>query len=221
MTPPSQHPNPLFIQSSGRLRNIPFAAPGAFLSSCSRGHRLWKLTPVAGRIFSYPVHLTWEFTSSHPIRSVFQLWPAYGLPMILLNWVWIEGGRGTAPPGVVYYTLRILMFVLSFVLEDWAIHELVHSPRHRRQAVVLVASSYVTWTFQTHTFSNSIETLLVLWSLVLIQRIVENRVCWAAPISITFADPELSNEPQSSRVQYSHSWSFSESSIGSPSRLLS
>jgi GPI mannosyltransferase 4 len=77
---------------------------------------------------------------------------------------------------VVFWTLRVLMFVLSFVLEDWALHELVSSPRHRRVAVLLVASSYVTWTYQTHTFSNSIETLLVAWSLVLIHRIVEDRV---------------------------------------------
>jgi phosphatidylinositol glycan class Z len=77
---------------------------------------------------------------------------------------------------VVFWTLRVLMFVLSFVLEDWALHELVSSPRYRRVAVLLVASSYVTWTYQTHTFSNSIETLLVAWSLVLIQRIVEDRV---------------------------------------------
>ncbi|KAI9832057.1 MAG: alpha 1,2 mannosyltransferase, partial [Thelocarpon superellum] len=131
---------------------------------------------IAGQIFSYPVHLTWEFTSRHPIRSVFPLWPVYGLPMLLLHWVW-SGGRDhhDISPAVVFWTLRALMFVLSFVLEDWAIHELVQSPRHRRVAVLLVASSYVTWTFQTHTFSNSVETLVVAWSLVLIQRIVENR----------------------------------------------
>lgn len=68
------------------------------------------------------------------------------------------------------------MFLLSFVLEDWAIYELVPSPRHRRATVVLVASSYVTWTYQTHTFSNSLETLLVAWGLVLIRRILENKV---------------------------------------------
>ncbi|KKK16837.1 hypothetical protein AOCH_000245 [Aspergillus ochraceoroseus] len=59
--------------------------------------------------------------------------------------------------------------------KDWAVHELVPLPRHRRVAVVLVASSYVTWTYQTHTFSNSLETLLVAWGLVLIRRILENR----------------------------------------------
>lgn len=68
------------------------------------------------------------------------------------------------------------MFLISFVLEDWALHELIPSSRHRRVAVLLVASSYVTWTYQTHTFSNSIETLVVAWSLVLIQRIAESKV---------------------------------------------
>ena len=139
--------------------------------------RLLTLYVSAGQIFSYPVKLTWEFTSADPVRSVFPLWPVYGLPMLLLKWLWIGNGNyGDIPPIAVFWTLRVLMFAVSFVLEDWALHELVQSPRHRRVAVLLVASSYVTWTYQTHTFSNSIETLAVAWSLVLIQRIVENKV---------------------------------------------
>jgi phosphatidylinositol glycan class Z len=97
--------------------------------------------------------------------------------MLLLRWLWIGNGNdGEIPPMAVFWALRVLMLTLSFVLEDWAIYELVESPRHRKVAVMLVASSYVTWTYQTHTFSNSIETLAVAWSLVLIQRIVENEV---------------------------------------------
>ncbi|PSR94604.1 GPI mannosyltransferase 4 [Coniella lustricola] len=133
---------------------------------------------IAGEIFKYPVRLTWEFTSDNPIRSVFPLWPIYGLPMLLLQWLWIGNGNdGEVPPIAVFWTLRALMFILSFVLEDWAIHELIQSPRHRRVAILLVASSYVTWTYQTHTFSNAIETLVVAWSLVLIERTI------AAPIN--------------------------------------
>ncbi|DAA77306.1 TPA_exp: Mannosyltransferase [Trichophyton benhamiae CBS 112371] len=131
----------------------------------------------AGRLFSFPSHLTWEFTSDTPIRSIFPLWLVYGLPMTLLKWLWAETGSDipNPPPQLVYHVLRLTMFLLSLILEDWAIHELVPNPRRRRQAVVLVASCYVTWTYQTHTFSNSLETLLVLWSLVLIQRVVENK----------------------------------------------
>ncbi|KAI1799939.1 glycosyltransferase family 22 protein [Daldinia bambusicola] len=129
---------------------------------------------IAGQIFSYPVRLTWEFTSDHPIRSVFPLWPVYGLPMLLLNWLWAGYGEdGEIPPIAVFWTLRVVMFIISFVLEDGAIHELVQSAQHRKTALLLVASSYVTWTFQTHTFSNSIETIVVLWCLVLVERILE------------------------------------------------
>ncbi|KAK5272219.1 alpha 1,2 mannosyltransferase [Exophiala xenobiotica] len=132
--------------------------------------------PIAGYLFPYPSHRTWEWTSSHPIRSVFPLWPIYGLPMALLKWTWAQDDDGLVDPHTIYYALRLVMFVLSFVLEDWAVHDLVRSPRHRRDAVVLVCSSYVTWTFQTHTFSNAVETILVLWSLVVIERIVgENK----------------------------------------------
>ncbi|KAF3391331.1 GPI mannosyltransferase 4 [Penicillium rolfsii] len=129
----------------------------------------------AGRIFGYPSKLPWEFTVDHPIRSVFPLWPIYEVPMSLLKWFYTEIDTGNPPPQLVYYALRGVMFLLSFVLEDWAIYELVPSPRHRRATVVLVASSYVTWTYQTHTFSNSLETLLVAWGLVLIRRILENK----------------------------------------------
>ncbi|RMZ78601.1 hypothetical protein DV738_g3753, partial [Chaetothyriales sp. CBS 135597] len=130
---------------------------------------------IAGSVLGYPNRKTWEWTSSTPIRSVFPLWPVYGLPMLLLQWLVPGDSNGNVDPATLYYTLRFVMFMMSFVLEDWAIHELVHSPLYRRQALVLVASSFVTWTFQTHTFSNSIETLVVLWSLALIERILSEQ----------------------------------------------
>lgn len=126
---------------------------------------------TTGELFDFRNVRTWEWTVAKPIRSVFPLWPVYGLPMVLLKALWPRAADHAVSPAIIYYTLRIVMFVLCFVLEDWAIYELVHSPRKRKDAVTLVASSYVTWTFQTHTFSNSVETLIVLWSLVLMQRI--------------------------------------------------
>jgi hypothetical protein len=96
--------------------------------------------------------------------------------MHILHWLWEGFGYGEVAPSVVYWTLRLLMLTLSIVLEEWAVQELLPSPRARCIAVLLVTSSYVTWTFQTHTFSNSLETLLVSWSLVLIKRIVEDKV---------------------------------------------
>ncbi|GAB7362381.1 hypothetical protein MBLNU230_g2706t1 [Neophaeotheca triangularis] len=127
---------------------------------------------IAGEIFGSPTFKTWEFTSDQPIRSVFPLWLVYAPPITVLKWIWEGlGYEGTVPPIVAFYVLRFYMFVLSFVLEDWALHELIPDRREWRQAALLVSSSYVTWTFQTHTFSNSIETLIVLWALVLIARL--------------------------------------------------
>lgn len=104
--------------------------------------------------------------------------------MIILKWIWEGFGLGAVPPTVVFYTLRVLMFMLTFVLEDGALLELLPVPRQRRLGVMLVASSYVTWTWQTHTFSNSLETVLVLWCLVLIQRIKEDEVLSLALILV-------------------------------------
>ncbi|RMZ90771.1 hypothetical protein DV736_g2011, partial [Chaetothyriales sp. CBS 134916] len=151
---------------------------------------------IAGSVLGYPSRKTWEWTSSTPIRSVFPLWPVYGLPMVLLQWLGPRDSNGNVGPATVYYTLRFVMFMMSFVLEDWAIHEMVHSPRYRRQAVVLVASSYVTWTFQTHTFSNSVETLVVLWSLALIERIVGEQV--APPYRLKVLHMLISSQKRSS-----------------------
>ena len=139
---------------------------------------------------SFPHHLTWEFTSDTPVRSLLPLWPVYGLPIVVLHWIWSGIGTNHVPPQITYYGIRALMLLISFVLEDWAIHELVQSTRQRRLAVTLVASSYVTWTYQTHTFSNSIETVVVLWSLVMIQRILDNKVG-----GIRICDPSPSLTP--------------------------
>jgi phosphatidylinositol glycan class Z len=77
-------------------------------------------------------------------------------------------------PSMIFRTLRTMMFALSVVLVDGAISQLV--PKHRRRTVLLlVASSYVTCSFQVHTFSNSFETLGLLWVMVLGQRILTVR----------------------------------------------
>jgi GPI mannosyltransferase 4 len=147
-------------------------------SALSWLHSLANASP--GQILSYPAHRTWEFTAENPIRSIVPLWLVYGVPMHILRSLWGGLWKDELPPSIVYWTLRVLMFTLSFVLEDWALQELVNSPRQRRTAIILVASSYVTWTYQTHTFSNAGETLVLLWCLVLISRILENKVRYQA-----------------------------------------
>nr|POE65220.1 gpi mannosyltransferase 4 [Quercus suber] len=139
--------------------------------------RLWDRFPdnvinvFLGEIFGWPSYKTWEFTSDHPIRSIFPLWLVYGAPLTILKWMSEGLGYQHVTSTVVFYVLRTVMLLFSFVLQDWALHDLLSIRRERVLAMMLVASSYVTWVYQTHTFSNSIETTLVLWCMVLIRRI--------------------------------------------------
>jgi phosphatidylinositol glycan class Z len=133
--------------------------------------------------------------------------------MTILTWIWVADSKGTVSPDAIYYALRMVMFILSFVLEDWAIFELVHSPKDRSVAVALVASSYVTWTFQTHTFSNSLETLLVAWSLVLIGRITHEKVGSALLGQRTFSLQKRSSGPPLGHALFFLSFSYLASSI--------
>lgn len=128
-----------------------------------------------GEIFGWPVYKTWEFTSSLPVRSVFPLWLVYGAPLTVLKWIADGLGYDDVSPMAVFYVLRTTMFLLSFVLEDWALQELLPTANERELGLLLVTSSYVTWTYQMHTFSNSIETIVVLWCLVLINRLRDTR----------------------------------------------
>lgn len=67
-----------------------------------------------GDIFDWRITKTWEFTSSAPIRSAFPLWVVYGIPMHLLRW--IAPGSEPPSPWLVFNTLRVLFFLISFVL---------------------------------------------------------------------------------------------------------
>ncbi|KAK4570007.1 alpha 1,2 mannosyltransferase [Recurvomyces mirabilis] len=103
------------------------------------------------------------------MASIFPLRLIYAPSLIIFKWL-CHGMGYQATPMAAFYVLRGSMFLLSFVLEDWALHELLPDQQERGSALLLVASSYVTWTFQMHTFSNSIETIIVLWCLVLMRR---------------------------------------------------
>ncbi|KAK6542472.1 alpha 1,2 mannosyltransferase, variant 2 [Orbilia ellipsospora] len=90
------------------------------------------------------------------------------MPMTLLQW--IASGRDPSPT-MLFYGVRLLFYFFSIVYEDWALLEL-GSATMPSGGLLLAASSWVTWSIQTRSFSNSVETVILLWSLVFLQRIV-------------------------------------------------
>ncbi|WWC96762.1 hypothetical protein V866_003635 [Kwoniella sp. B9012] len=123
---------------------------------------------IASKVFGDDVNYTWEFTSQSPVRSWFILWMSYGPTMWIMRFF-------ACTPKTTFYALRLTMFLFSVFVEDKAIWELTGSNGFMKSNLLMIGSSYVTWTYQMHTFSNSWETLLVLWSVVLIRRMIQDK----------------------------------------------
>lgn len=129
---------------------------------------------IADRIFGWASHSSWEFTSENPIRSYFCVWVIYGIPMLFLK-VLLESRFNSVDPMTVFYALRVIFAVGSWTLCDMAIDRLSTTKHDRIKSLLFVATSYVTWTYQSHTFSNSVETVILLWCLVIIYELTVKR----------------------------------------------
>ncbi|KAF3907291.1 hypothetical protein ABW21_db0200797 [Orbilia brochopaga] len=125
---------------------------------------------VAGEHFGWNVTKTWEFTAENPIRSYVPLLAVYAMPMTVLQWI----ANADPNPAMLFYGVRLLFYFFSMVYEDWALLEL-GSTIAPNGGLLLTASSWVTWSIQTRSFSNSVETVVLLWSLVFMQRIVSSK----------------------------------------------
>lgn len=118
-----------------------------------------------GNLFNWAHETTWEFSGSSPIRSYVPLWLLYTCPLSILDFLW----KGNLSPREAYWFIRAGHALAFWILGDMALDRLSDSKKSRTKTLYLVGCSYVTWTYQSHTFSNSIETLLVLWCLVIIK----------------------------------------------------
>ncbi|KAG5437031.1 hypothetical protein PCANB_001307 [Pneumocystis canis] len=112
---------------------------------------------VAGDLLKIKVEYPWEFEGSSPIRSIGPLWIIYVFPLKLAQWMTRDN---FVEPLLLFFLLRIFFFGLSFIVGmDWFVYTCT-GPRYRRNALLLYASSFVTHTYQIHTFSNSVETIM-------------------------------------------------------------
>lgn len=126
------------------------------------------------RVFGWETKKSWEFTSANPARSYVPIWILYGIPMTFIQA--LLGEMRTVDPITVFYALRITFALGTWILGDMAIDRLSRSKQDRIKGLVFAATSYVTWTFQSHTFSNSIETIVLMWCLVIIHEFKYSKI---------------------------------------------
>ena len=108
----------------------------------------------------------WEFLPENAARSLTIL-RLYYSPMLWLN----DHIFHVSPIGLLYlYRLQnyiIYTFVVIIFLEFCEV-----SVTHKTKAKFFIRTSYITWVFQSHTFSNSLETIVLLITLFICQLIV-------------------------------------------------
>lgn len=122
---------------------------------------------IADMIFGWATKKSWEFSSASPARSYFVAWVVYGIPMFFLKLIYAPSPTSINPQAVLH-GLRLTFALGNWVLSDMAIDRLTQSKDHKLSSLFFYATSYVTWTYQSHTFSNSVETVIILWCLVII-----------------------------------------------------
>lgn len=130
---------------------------------------------VADHVFGWATKRSWEFTSETPVRSYFVAWIVYGLPMTFIETIFASK---SIDPLLVLYCLRLVFTLGSWILSDMAIDRLTRSKQHRLAALFFYSTSYVSWVYQSHTFSNSIETVVLLWCLVIIHEFKTKCQSW-------------------------------------------
>lgn len=108
--------------------------------------------------------IAWEFDPELPARSLTVLFLYYGpLFRLMRNILQVHD------PLIILRIARLYNIVLYLLVVYYTIPKLAHKAKNG--VLTLIVSSYVTWTYQAHTFTNSIETILVLLVLSTVQAI--------------------------------------------------
>ncbi|PIK52427.1 hypothetical protein BSL78_10677 [Apostichopus japonicus] len=112
--------------------------------------------PLAGDIFGYDVHRTWEFNKTQLTRSVFFPSLTSGISFLVLKTL-SEADLLTITPALLLIFPRLAM-VLCSLSTDFCIYNISKLLKFNPEKCLnIFASSYIVLVFCSRTFSNSIE----------------------------------------------------------------
>lgn len=122
-----------------------------------------SLQILTNKVFNFSTNLPWEFTLDQPARSFGPLYLIYGPTLYLIKWLGLE-----LTPLQIWYLVRLQNTILGWLITDACIYKLMPTKPERIKAVLFILTSYITLTYQSHLFSNSVETILLLMCVTLI-----------------------------------------------------
>lgn len=120
--------------------------------------------PVTGRILNVEAKQPWEFNVTFPVRSMAIPYFTIGASLKMLknvNYFAKEYFSNTVfTPYLIIIFPRFLMCILSFFV-DYSLYKIcVKNNEKYKSRLIVLATSYVTLVYATHTFSNTIELIL-------------------------------------------------------------
>lgn len=113
----------------------------------------------------YNDNLPWEVAEKGNInRSI--------VPLLITHYpvIWF-GTKVGLDPFQIYLLVRIQLTIVSWIITDWCLYRLAPLKHERIKATLFTMTSYLTLVHQTHTFSNSMETCLLLPTLYIVNDI--------------------------------------------------
>lgn len=123
-----------------------------------------SLEVLASRVFGFSTSEPWEFTSTAPARSYAPLLLTYYPTMKVAQFLDLL-------PIQTWYLVRLLLMLVSWMVIDWCIYKMLPTKQERIKTIFFVLTSYVTLVYQSHTFSNSVETVLVVLTVYMLNEL--------------------------------------------------
>lgn len=125
-----------------------------------------SLEVMTSRILGFSANIPWEFTSTTPARSLAPLYLIYGPIIYLIKFVGLQ-----LSPLQIWYLIRLQNVVIGWIITDMCIYRILPTKPERMKAILFTLTSYITLVYQSHLFSNSIETYLLILAVMIIDNI--------------------------------------------------
>lgn len=117
-----------------------------------------------GTLLGFSTNPPWEFSSDAPARSYAVLMLLY-YPVIYLTSVL------DLLPLQTLYLARLEIMIISWLVTDWCLHRMLPTKQERIKSIFFALTSYVSLVYQSHTFSNALETVLVVLSVYMVNEL--------------------------------------------------
>lgn len=104
----------------------------------------------------------WEFEPTNNARSYFPLYAFYGPLFYLMRDILKVQNPLNILRIIRFYNFMLYLSVLYYALPKLVNENKLQNKGRVNEALVFILSSYITWCYQCHSFSNSLETILLL-----------------------------------------------------------